>query len=89
MAMTSMRQPVNGAGVSRNSSHPHFWRAVCCGLLLAHAVTGMASDLSGPRNDPAFREQAAPAYFPNRAIAPKYPEAKPQTHGLDLGKHDW
>ncbi|MDR0775587.1 MAG: hypothetical protein LBE81_02990 [Azonexus sp.] len=43
----------------------------------------------GARNDPGFRENAVPAYFPNSAIPPKYPEPKPQTHGLDLSKHDW
>ena len=45
-------------------------------------------NLIGTRNDPNYRENAPPAYFPNQKIPPKYPEAKPQTHGLDLSKHD-
>ncbi|MDT7834849.1 hypothetical protein [Aquabacterium sp. OR-4] len=37
--------------------------------------------------DPALRENAPPAYFPNTSITPEEPPAVPQTHGLDLSQH--
>jgi hypothetical protein len=58
-------------------------------LALLAAWSAGAADFRSPRNDPNFRENAEPAYFPNQAIPPKYPEPKPQTHGLDLTKRDW
>lgn len=61
----------------------------CVVLVSLTSAVAVAAGRYGSRHDPNFRENAPPAYFPNSAIPPKYPEAKPQTHGLDLSKHDW
>lgn len=69
-----------------------FWQGICLLVLLLWGDLGLAhaqKNLPQTRNDPSFRENAPPAVFPNSAIPPKYPEPKPQTHGLDLSKHDW
>lgn len=63
---------------------------LCVALLMACAMPVVqAGDFPATHNDPNYRENAPPAYFPNSKIPPKFPEAKPQTHGLDLSKRDW
>lgn len=41
-----------------------------------------------PRNNPAIRESPPAAIFPHSNNPPQYPQAGPQTHGLDLSRHD-
>lgn len=66
------------------------WAALRAALSVMWVTSAVqAGDFPSTHNDPNYRENAPPAYFPNNKIPPKFPEAKPQTHGLDLSKRDW
>jgi hypothetical protein len=56
--------------------------------LLASAVVRAEFVAGTVRNDPRFRENAPAAVFPNTTIAPQWPLPAPQTHALDLSRHD-
>jgi hypothetical protein len=79
------KRPVTSGWFAIEHLRPMIGVALACCLGLAYA----RPDFPNTRNDPSYRESAPPAVFPNTTIPPKYPEPKPQTHGLDLSKRDW